>query len=176
MFPGFAVLDFGTDDVPDKWHEADGSFVSKSQFSLVFGRYGHRFNGNVDPGDGTFKLPTARDLFVIGAGGTYQVGDTGGAATVTLTAAQSGLPAHGHALTDPGHNHTIDDGGTGFVAATPVNLRSPTTGTITSSVVFATDVATTGITLDDAAAAPAAEAHTNLPPFVAARVLIYMGQ
>jgi microcystin-dependent protein len=71
--------------------------------------------------DGTSGTPNLRDRFVVGAGSTYAVGATGGAATVTL--AETNLPAHTHTVsgttgtesvghthsgttsTDPGHTH-----------------------------------------------------------------------
>lgn len=47
--------------------------------------------------DGTNSTPDLRGKFVIGAGGAYSVGATGGAATVTLTTNE--LPAHTHTHT-----------------------------------------------------------------------------
>ena len=57
--------------------------------------------------DGTNSTPDLRDRFVIGAGSTYAVDATGGAATVTLSTAQ--IPAHTHsfsATTGSGGAHT----------------------------------------------------------------------
>ena len=53
-------------------------------------------------------VPDLRDLFIMGAGGSHAVGTTGGAASVTLTANQSGLPAHTHTATSAAEtqNHT----------------------------------------------------------------------
>jgi microcystin-dependent protein len=45
--------------------------------------------------NGSNGTPDLRDRFIVGAGTTYAVAATGGAATVTLTAAQ--LPSHAHA-------------------------------------------------------------------------------
>lgn len=53
---------------------------------------------------GTFTTRDYRDRFMVGSGLSYSVGDTGGADSVTLSTAQ--IPAHTHAPTDPGHNHT----------------------------------------------------------------------
>jgi microcystin-dependent protein len=53
--------------------------------------------------------PNFIDRFIVMAGGTYDVGDTGGASEVTLTTPQ--IPVHSHTLTDPGHIHAIDDDG-----------------------------------------------------------------
>lgn len=44
--------------------------------------------------DGTNGTPDLRDKFIVGAGGAYAVGETGGADSVTLTEAQ--MPAHTH--------------------------------------------------------------------------------
>lgn len=53
--------------------------------------------------DGTNGTADLRDRFVVGAGGAYTMGSTGGAASNTLTVAQ--LPAHSHPVNDPGHVH-----------------------------------------------------------------------
>ena len=58
-----------------------------------------RLLGMAGPSGDTTPSPpagtTARDL-----------GAAGGVETVTLTKTQSGLPTHGHSVTDPGHGHT----------------------------------------------------------------------
>lgn len=53
--------------------------------------------------------PNMLDKFPVGAGETYSVGDTGGAAEVVLTLQQ--MPVHSHIVTDPGHSHDIQDPG-----------------------------------------------------------------
>jgi microcystin-dependent protein len=58
--------------------------------------------------DGNNRTPDLRNRFLVGAGGAYNVGKTGGAAQVTLTEAQ--MPSHKHtANADPAgeHSHTI---------------------------------------------------------------------
>ena len=53
-----------------------------------------------------------KDRFLIGAGGSYALGSTGGSATHTMSAAE--MPAHSHSgsITAVGnHNHTIHDAG-----------------------------------------------------------------
>ena len=47
--------------------------------------------------DGNNGTPNLQDKFIVGAGNTYSVADTGGAATVTLTTAN--IPAHTHNVT-----------------------------------------------------------------------------
>lgn len=51
------------------------------------------------PEGGTYTPPDLRDKFMVGAGNTYTVGDTGGEATHTLTIAE--MPSHNHAAPVP---------------------------------------------------------------------------
>ena len=57
--------------------------------------------------NGKNGTPNLTDKFVIGAGNTYAVAATGGAATVTLTTEQ--IPSHNHTLT--GVNGSLSDNG-----------------------------------------------------------------
>lgn len=86
----------------------------------------------------------------------------GGVKNVTLTAAQSGLPEHSHAVTDPGHSHTAD------VYATDANgnFFDRTAGGGAAGVAT-THSATTDITIQNAGPANASSAHTNLQPYIA---------
>lgn len=60
--------------------------------------------------DGTNGTPDLRNKFIVGAGGSFAVGDTGGSTTVSLLAPQ--LPQHTHPLTvsvtpdSVGHSHS----------------------------------------------------------------------
>ncbi len=54
--------------------------------------------------DGQNGTPDLRDRFIVGAGGSYNVGDTGGSNTVTLNVNQ--IPSHKHTLGSAGsHSH-----------------------------------------------------------------------
>jgi microcystin-dependent protein len=77
--------------------------------------------------DGTNGTPDLRGMFIVGAGGVYTVGQTGGVASQASTTDTQGSHAHtgsagGYALTVndiPPHTHTfnvISDGGTGSSA------------------------------------------------------------
>jgi microcystin-dependent protein len=60
--------------------------------------------------DGTSGTPDLRDKFIVGAGNSYSVGATGGAASVTLSVAQ--MPSHSHsasASNDGGFEHSAGD-------------------------------------------------------------------
>jgi microcystin-dependent protein len=105
------------------------------------------------------------------------IGAKTGAETVTLTAAQSGLPQHSHpnTLSDPGHSHTIDppnvhsalaaNWGSRY-GAPEVAYRQDYGQTIFPSV--------TGVTISNANAGPSAasEAHTNVQPSTVVNFII----
>jgi hypothetical protein len=59
--------------------------------------------------DGTSGTPDLRDRFVVGAGSTYDVGDTGGAATADLAHAHTG----GTTGSSGSHSHSIGTSGAG---------------------------------------------------------------
>ena len=66
--------------------------------------------------DGANGTPDLRGRFVIGAGGAFAVGATGGQATVNWSAdghvlSVAEMPSHGHSITDGGHAHGISDPG-----------------------------------------------------------------
>lgn len=88
--------------------------------------------------------------------------ETGGAKTVTLTAAQSGLPAHNHAITDAGHTHVI----LGVNGASMGNGSSYPGLSDTTNRNPSTQSSTTGITINNNTAADAASAHNNLQPYI----------
>lgn len=58
--------------------------------------------------DGSGETPDLRDRFVVGAGGQYASGDTGGADEVQLSTSE--MPSHDHGgqtTTDGSHTHNI---------------------------------------------------------------------
>ena len=62
--------------------------------------------------DGTNGTPNLRDRFVVGAGSTYAVGATGGAATVALV--EANLPAHTHTVSGTSGGQSADHSHTGY--------------------------------------------------------------
>ena len=92
-----------------KWKFCDGEEVLKTAYpelTTILGgnspKYGTAANGYI-------KLPDLEQKVPVGAGGTFNLGNTGGGLTAngsisgstggtTLTAAQSGLPVHNHAV------------------------------------------------------------------------------
>lgn len=120
--------------------------------------------------NGSNSTPDLRDRFVVGAGSTYAVDATGGAATVTLS--EANMPAHNHTasssststVNDPGHSHPFagvqPSSGEGRSDRTSVpvtkNTSSATTG-ISVSTSTSTTIGNTG----------SGTAHENRPPYFA---------
>jgi len=110
-----------------------------------------------DNGSGTqnyytqFKVPDLRGNVPVGKdSGTFgTLGASGGVETVTLTAAQSGLPAHTHGA-------DVYDSAGGSV----LGFKGQNTGN------------TANIDVDSVASAAASEAHTNLQPYLVINYII----
>jgi hypothetical protein len=101
--------------------------------------------------NGTNGTPDLRNSFIIGAGSTYAVGQTGGSADAIVV-------SHTHTITDPGHLHNTASTG---AASTVINAGAGnTTGASTST----TATATTGITNQTAGVSGT---NANLPPYYA---------
>ena len=105
------------------------------------------------------------DRFILAAGSKYANGNTGGAATVTLT--KNEMPSHNHELTDPGHSHSayayIDRGsddnnhtGTNFGSGDTNGDGDDLNQTVT------VQSSTTGITVNYEGGG---QPHNNMPPY-----------
>jgi hypothetical protein len=86
-----------TNAIPSGWALCNGQTAAKSD------------------GTGNVTVPDLRDKFIVGAGNTYAVGATGGAAsntpTVSITSGgyaltQNDLPSYNLTVNDSGHTHT----------------------------------------------------------------------
>jgi hypothetical protein len=109
--------------------------------------------------NGNNGTPDLRNRFIVGAGSTYSVDATGGSADAIVV-------SHTHTatsvVTDPGHNHTVDTGGTGTIfqryQSGVTTLAGPgNTGTNTTGITVATTNASAGTSGTNA----------NLPPYYA---------
>lgn len=86
---------FGADVDPEGWIRCDGRSLQRSEYPKLFERIGTRF-GSSDASN--FKVPDYRERTPVGSSGTpkYNLGDTGGRESVTLSIAQ--IPAHTHPI------------------------------------------------------------------------------
>lgn len=86
---------FGGNYAPDGWLFCQGQLVSISDYDTLFALIGTTYGGD---GVNTFGLPNLASRVPIhagnGGGGSYVIGQNGGAETVTLTSQQ--LPVHTH--------------------------------------------------------------------------------
>lgn len=109
----FATIEFGTSPVgaiaawmgttaPPGWAICDGTPHGSAELQAV---------------SGSANTPDLRDRFIVGAGPSYAAKATGGTATETLTAAQSGVAAHSHTASSgtqtANHYHAFSHGAIG---------------------------------------------------------------
>lgn len=126
---------------------------------------------NTNPGTifgGTWSaFATGRTLVGVDTAQTEfnTVEKTGGVKTVTLTAAQSGSPAHSHGITDPGHTHNITFRANATALGDWSLGLTNGTGSVGSSTGFAPAQAT-GITINNSTATNATASHENLQPYI----------
>lgn len=110
--PVGAIVMWGTPSAPSNWLICNGANVSRTTYSSLFSVIGTQFGA----GDGstTFGLPNISQRIPVGAGGTYNLGNTGGSETVTLTAPQ--IPTHTHPFSGGAagsHTHSGSTGSSG---------------------------------------------------------------
>lgn len=111
--PSGSVMVYAGATAPDGWLLCRGQAISRSTYPELFAVLSTTYGA----GDGstTFNLPNLLGRVPVGQnpGGTFAtLAEAGGAETVTLTGAQSGMPSHGHTLSlsisdHPGHTHTF---------------------------------------------------------------------
>jgi microcystin-dependent protein len=205
------ITPFAGATAPTGWLLCQGQEISRSTYpnldaalGLIYGTY---TNGSGGAGSTHFKLPDLRGRASLGRaagsslnstgtgamgavnGTEVSLGATEGQESVTLTAAQSGLPAHSHtasstgthnhAITNTNHNHVIYyRGGRPGVAGSNTAVRQangngPDQSPMQSVGIGASVVDnTTGITITDATAAGAASAHNNMQGYLVTNFII----
>jgi len=109
--------------------------------------------------DGNNSTPNLTDRFIVGAGNTYNVADTGGSANATLVS-----HTHTATVTDPGHNHTWGRGLEGDDDGYGGSNAEYTRAAGSDATVIQT--ATTGITVANSTEGSSGT-NANLPPYYA---------
>lgn len=100
----------------------------------------------LSPDGRSVGTPNMQDRFIVGAGSLYDKGATGGASTVTLTAAQ--MPSHSHSRGVSVFNH------------------KHFTNVTDSASIFAASTSTGG--------AGSSHAHENKPPYIGVYFIMYL--
>tara|TARA_R110000868_G_scaffold28088_4_gene105658 strand:+ start:3170 stop:3910 length:741 start_codon:yes stop_codon:yes gene_type:complete len=111
--------------------------------------------------DGNNGTPDLRDRFLIGAGNTYSVNQTGGSADA-IVVSHTHTATSTSTVTDPGHNHTVSSASSPPYNAGGNAVFGPATNT--------TSTATTGITVATSttnATSGTSGTGANLPPYYA---------
>ena len=161
-----------TTTAPSGWLLCNGNAVSRTTYSTLFTAISTTFG----TGDGTttFNIPDMSSRMPIGVGtGTgltaRTLAGTGGVETVTLTSAQSGVPAHSHTNTASfsgsfsgtaaSHNHTQDAHSHGIQRS---NVTASSTNTDGSSIYRL--VQNSGASYSDTQNATATNQATSITP------------
>ena len=186
--PSGSIIVYAGSSAPTGWLFCDGSAISRSTYATLFGIISTSYG--VGDGSSTFNLPDIRGRVVAGkeasaslltsaVGGLNgnTLGNTGGAQGITLTSAQSGLPAHNHTLTMNAHTHTFTGTPHSHTVtnALPIGASGIGAGTVTGGAPVTTSAATvtgsnstvtTTGTIANNSAANASSAHANVQPTI----------
>ena len=158
---GMIVMYGSVTTIPRGWLLCDGTGYAIATYPALYAAVGTTYGSS-----GGFQVPNLTSRIPVGAGGTATgalgselglgraVGSTGGVATVTLTAAQSGMPAHTHTYNDRYRT-------TGIVVA------SGSTGIASNS-----QSEVTRATTNNPADASAVSSHDNLMPYLTIAFII----
>lgn len=160
-----SFLFWPADTEPDgPYLEANGGTASVAAWPELFAKYGTKYGGD---GVTTFGLPNVKGRMMVAKDSTQVefdvVGETGGAKTVTLTALQSGIQTHTHAL------RMASSGAPSGTGDRPLRATTGDDGN------FRTSTPTVGETYGSTSyptGKDAVDAHQNLPPYFVGRVFI----
>lgn len=147
------IVPYAGSTAPTGWLLADGATVSQTTYAALFAVTGHTYGA--DPGGGNFILPNLKGKIPVGKSTDTEfdtLGETGGAKEITLTAAQSGLPAHKHSIAFK-YNSTA--------------FGANSIGLVSNGVDGSNDA-----TMAENTAANASSAHTNLQPYITLNYII----
>lgn len=161
------MVAFNFEPVDYDWLPCNGQLVPISSYTALFSLLGTTYGGD---GMSTFGIPNLNGRMPVGAGSTYTLGATGGAATHTLTTGE--LPAHAHTATA---TTTLKGNSSAANSSTPEGTTPASTGrtniyqTGAGNVDQAADAAATSVTV---AQTGSGQAHNNMPPYQAVKFII----
>jgi microcystin-dependent protein len=146
---------FAGNFAPAGWAFCQGQLLAISENDALFNLIGTTYGGD---GQETFALPNLASRIAYHVGSGYQLGQTGGVETVTLT--QQQIPAHNHlaSANDPNANQTPPTG----------NVW----GSSTLSAYTASQAANTTMSPQALSPAGGSQPHDNMPPFLCVNFIL----
>ena len=153
---------FGFNFAPVGWAQCNGQLLPISQNTALFSLLGTNFGGN---GTSNFGLPNLQGCVALDAGqGTglsdYAIGETAGAATVTLTGQM--LPSHTHGLNATAAEATTESPGGNMLGIVVTGAgREQLAGNI-----YSTSAPNTTLAPASLATTGGSQAHNNLQPYL----------
>jgi len=125
----------GFNFAPVGWFLCQGQTLPISEYNALFALLGTTYGGD---GQTTFQLPNLSSRTPVHTGGTnsYQMGQTGGAENVQLTAAQ--LPAHSHAIAAQGAAGELPSPAGGIFAGSSAGQYASASSTVSGPILSAT--------------------------------------
>lgn len=164
--PPIGVIEWtGASDAPTGYVKADGTAVSRTTYAGLFALYGTTFG--VGDGSTTFNVPNAVNRMFVGAGSTYALGATGGAATHTLDTSE--IPGHIHTIASGGsHVHAVSYTTNAADGAVRSEVAASGGGSGTHNTSSAGSHDHGGVT----GSAGLSQAHNNMPPYLALTPII----
>lgn len=156
---------FGGNFAPAGWMFCDGQLIPISENDALFALIGTTYGGD---GQETFALPNLQSRVPVHTGGTlsYQIGETGGVESVTLTTQQ--IPAHSHPLLTSGNPADSNIPGSTTILA---NMGP---AGITQTPVYKPFDGTAQVVLNAASVAPTggSQPHDNMQPYLTISYII----
>lgn len=148
------ILPYITTDPPVFGLACDGATYNRVDYPRLYAVLDAAFIVDAD----TFFVPDLRGRVMLGSGGVFDVGDTGGEAEHTLTIGE--MPTHDHA--DLGHTHSE-------IAAIDTLVNGGLEAPSPSAAVV---VATTGTGFANIQTTGGGDPHNNMQPFLAVKYFI----
>lgn len=158
-FPEGMIIPYAGAVNPDGYLLCDGSSYLTIDYPELFAAIGYYWGGS----DDNFMVPNLMDRVPVGAGSSYDIAESGGVSTVTLTTDQ--IPAHSHS--DTGHSHLYTPPGATILAVAPGEAPVSIPSLLPSS---------TGTGYANITNTGGGNSHTNMQPFSAVTYIIYAGR